>query len=125
MTTKEMIAVMQAYEEEKQIEFRLRDEIESTWGNTSRPCWDWYKYDYRIKPEEEKPARMTNRQLAKWCAGNNGQVTYKDSYVRTYYNYGQGEDDVPVREETRIRPWGFDEWTVPTVDIYNRDCKGE
>ena len=27
-------------------------------------------------------------------------------------------------EDVVIRPWGSDEWVKPTVDIYERDCKG-
>lgn len=127
MTTKEMIAVMQAHEEGKQIQYRGKHNtmVEDDWEDTCfTPDWNWAVFDYRIKPEE-KPVRMTNRQLAKWGAGNNGQVKNKDSYIRTYYNYGQGEDDVLTREEILIRPWGSNDWVEPTVDIYNRDCKGE
>lgn len=125
MTTKEKIAVMQAYEDGKKIQVATNGEEDWEDFNFGEPMWDWECCDYRIKPEEEKPVRMTNRQLAEWCVGNNGQVRHRDSYIRTYHNYSLGEDDVPVRELILIRPWGSDEWIEPTVDIYNRDCKGE
>lgn len=125
MTTKEMIAVMQAYEKGKKIQCKYLREEEDCWCDCNIPHWNWHVFYYRVKPEEEKPVRMTNRQLAEWLAGNNGQVKSWDSYIRTYRTYCQGEDDIFVREENSIRPWGSDEWIVPTVDIYERDCKGE
>ena len=32
------------------------------------------------------------------------------------------EKDIGVT--SKIRPWGSGEWIEPTVDIYERDCKG-
>ena len=47
-TTAEMIAVMQAYEDGKEIEYSNRDY--PTWNKT-KPVWDWHRNDYRVKPE--------------------------------------------------------------------------
>lgn len=60
-TTKEMIEVMQAYDEGKQIQYRLVHENE--WTDWTRPwtikeykiSWDWSNFDYRIKPEVKEP----------------------------------------------------------------------
>lgn len=50
-TTAEMIAVMQAYVDGKEIEYRCGDY--QTWRKTIDPLWDWYKTDYRVKTEPE------------------------------------------------------------------------
>lgn len=51
-TTAEKIAVMQAFEDGKEVEFRfcLTDE---TWRplKSPNPLWDWLSIDYRIKRE--------------------------------------------------------------------------
>jgi len=126
MTTKEMIAVMQAYIDGKKIQ--IADKGCKDWENyIGEPLWDWDTFDYRIKPEE-KPKKMTNRQLAEWLAKGNGEHSYgegKDDPAFTYWSYDQEEMNLPIEEEVVIRPWGSDEWIEPTVDIYERDCNGE
>ena len=125
MTIKEMIAVMQAFVNGKKIEYRLRDDIKSTWRNTSCPCWNWKAFEYRIKPEEEKPALMTNRQLAEWVGKGNGEWSaVMLGGTRSDFGYIKGKEDLEVNSDFLIRPWGSDEWVEPTVDIYERDCKG-
>lgn len=125
MTTKEMIAVMQAYEEGKKIQYRLRGDSASTWRNAVCPCWDWRTFDYRIKPEEEKPKRMTRRQLAEWCSMGKGLVSYCTvGVVSHYYWFYAHEIDEEVSDEIAIMPKGTNGWIEPTVDIYERDCKG-
>jgi len=122
MTTKEMIAVMQAYEEGKKIQTRMIGK--DGWWNNESPSWDWNHHEYRIKPEE-KPKRMTNRQLAEWLARGFG--SWKTKRCPTVYmdiSYPIFEEDTPVSDSFHIRPWGSDEWIEPTVDIYERDCKG-
>lgn len=52
MTTKEMIAVMQAYEDGKAIEFKGKMESELNW-QPCVPLWNWIDNDYRIKPETQ------------------------------------------------------------------------
>lgn len=76
MTTAEMIAVMKAYDEGKKIQFKENHEVE--WHDCNTPLWDWACFDYRVKPEEEL-TRMTNRQLAEWCAKGYGQI--KEDYL--------------------------------------------
>lgn len=51
MTTKEMIEVMQAFKDGKEIE--LSDSGENNWKLDIFPVWDWYLYKYRIKPEPQ------------------------------------------------------------------------
>ena len=46
-TTKEMIEVMQAFEDGEQIEVLQTDEC--NWRCSDGPSWDWWECDYRIK----------------------------------------------------------------------------
>ena len=48
-TTEEMIAVMQAYVDGKEIEY----ESYSKWEKVTEPAWNWGGNDYRVKPEPE------------------------------------------------------------------------
>lgn len=73
---------------------------------------------------EEEPQIMTNRQLAEWTGKRIGEYTYFDSHIAyTSYGYSKSKQNDPVPYNLRIRPWDSDEWIVPTVDIYERDCK--
>ena len=49
-TTKEMIEVMQAYERGEQIERKFLDNDDCCWVEVRAPLWDWYRSDYRVKP---------------------------------------------------------------------------
>lgn len=49
-TTKEMIEIMQAYENGEKIEYRLK-EGNKRWFKALHPEWDWVLFDYRIKPK--------------------------------------------------------------------------
>ena len=49
-TTKEMIEVMQAYENGEQIE--CLNEF-GEWERYGSPTWDWFHKDYRIKPKKK------------------------------------------------------------------------
>lgn len=50
-TIEEMTAVMQAFQEGKEIEYRSKSSKLTTWHSTEQPCWNWIVYDYRIKQE--------------------------------------------------------------------------
>lgn len=52
-TTKEMIKVMEAYENDKEIEMYERKT--SSWKRVNVPMWNWAENDYRVKPE---PTRL-------------------------------------------------------------------
>ena len=47
MNTREMVAVMQAYEDGKQIE--VADCNTVNWEDCPNPVWNWTKFNYRIK----------------------------------------------------------------------------
>ena len=80
-------------------------------------------YSQFIREVIEEPVLMTNRQLAEWLAKGNGQFKYDEPLIRLYHEYGTIHENEEVNNNIRIRPWDSDEWVVPTVDIYERDCK--
>ena len=49
MTTKEMIAVLEHYENGGEVEC---ENVDETWFEVFKPCWNFEKHKYRIK---EKP----------------------------------------------------------------------
>jgi hypothetical protein len=53
MTTKEKIAVMQAFEDGKQCQ--AREKGRNDWCDFTCTNWNWADCDFRIKPEEKKP----------------------------------------------------------------------
>lgn len=126
MTTKEQIEVMKACLDGKKIQYKPKNSLD-IWKNTNDPKWNWQFGDYRIQPEDEEPQKMTARQLAEWCAKGFGQV--KSSAMPhqrgTVVSYLEYEENLPVSDSVAIRSWGSEEWIVPTVDIYKRDCEGE
>lgn len=54
MTTERMIEVMQAYVDGDQIEYKEKEGVSEyhEWELLDIvPSWDWYKFDYRVKPK--------------------------------------------------------------------------
>jgi hypothetical protein len=49
-TTKEMIAVMQAYCNGKEIEYSIN--TGESWKEVKNPSWNWASADYRVKQKE-------------------------------------------------------------------------
>ena len=54
-TTQEMIDVMQAFMEGKEIEHSC---VNNSWHVVIEPTWNWDIYDYRIKPAEPKRVKL-------------------------------------------------------------------
>lgn len=50
MTIDEMIAVLTAAKAGKQLQLRFATEPDS-WDDCSKPCFDFSRFDYRVKPE--------------------------------------------------------------------------
>ena len=74
-------------------------------------------------PEEPKPRRATNRELAKWLSQGNGEFTIvsdKNQLWSTSFFGGRGyerdHEDEPVDGKIRVRKWDDTEWHEPTVD---------
>lgn len=51
-----MVTVMQAFKEGKAIQRRHRNRsaIEENWRDAPEPRWDWFEFDYRVKPAEPR-----------------------------------------------------------------------
>ncbi len=76
MTTKEMIEVMQAYERGEQIEYRENPDRYHNldeWEYADAPVWDWYSYEYRIKPQ---PAYRPYKDAAEFLAAQKEHGMY-------------------------------------------------
>lgn len=69
-STKEMIAVMQAYEEGNKIEAIQVNGY--NWEILDIPLWDWVHWDYRVKEELKEPTR--EEITAKWVKDNDVKV---------------------------------------------------
>lgn len=103
----------------KEREPEILEEIINKLGSPFNSCYQF------IREIIEEPQLMTNRQLAEWLARGNGECTGKDSSLAlTKYNYFKSGQNDPVPYSFRIRTWDSEEWILPTVDIYERDCKG-
>jgi len=63
-TTKEKIAIMQAFEDGKVIQFRLKGL--AYWDIVEKPAWNWDAFAFRIKPE---PKKVTMQIYQDKCTG--------------------------------------------------------
>jgi len=71
MTPQEMINVVQAFEEGKEIEYREKNS-KIPWKVALTPCWNFHNYNYRVKQKEKELYQylIYNSKL------NNYQVTF-------------------------------------------------
>ena len=70
-------------------------------------------------PEEPKPRRATNRELARWLAQGNGEYTnLKSEFYDNFssFSYRECKKDMEVYENFEVRKWDDTEWHEPTVD---------
>jgi hypothetical protein len=76
MNIKDMIEVMKAYENRKNIQCRYKDE--GRWCDLGTPSWDWSSYDYRIKQPEDKYRPYKPEELillkGKWLKTKEGSI---------------------------------------------------
>lgn len=61
MTTKEMIEVMQAYENGEEIESKGKFKDGNCWHSDHFPVWDWLLMDYRIKHKASTRLEVANK----------------------------------------------------------------
>lgn len=83
------------------------------------------RWQYLYPYEEPSKQRMTNIQFMEWLAKCNGIFKHKNH--GSCFNWITCLEDVlneEVDEDIVIRSWDSEEWVEPTVDIYERDCKG-
>ena len=79
MELKEMIKVMQHYENGGAVEFKKKDEDDTKW-RIPFPTWNWDEFDYRIKEQKQKVT------IEKWlCRSNEGEfVAIETSNIYKY-----------------------------------------
>ena len=70
---KKQIAVMQAYDNGKRIEYRHING--NTWREEDNPSWDWHTYTYRVL-EEEEYVPYTQEDLI-------NMIKYKSMFVKS------------------------------------------
>jgi len=123
VTTAEMIEVMQAFEEGKEIETRvILGQEEGPWHYVHTPVWNWPNQEYRVKEPER---RMTYRELAEWLVRGKGQWKFKEGNLccSTIISYSQDMDNYEVPFSYTIRYWNSETWLTPTKEIFLRDCR--
>lgn len=118
------LASLKEFIEENNVKFvgKLTDiEIEKLPFHTDNTSLPWQF----LYPYEEQKQRMTNIQLMEWLAKGNGVLMYNNSdYCYSYAPYTENGLNNEVGRDIVIRTWDSEEWIEPTVDIYERDCKG-
>ena len=73
MELKEMIKVMQHYEDGGEVENKEKHSDDAKWI-LACPVWNWDSFDYRIKPEKQKVT------IEKWlCRDNQGDYEIIES----------------------------------------------
>ncbi len=76
---------------------------------------EYFLVRYGHCAEIPQPRRATYRELSKWLAQGNGEMTTNDCYQSTLY-YDSKDADKPCNDKIRVRQWTDDEWHEPTVD---------
>lgn len=65
MTIEQMIEVMQAYDEGKEIQYK--PVAGGSWHDEAEPSWNFSILDYRIKPDSKyRPYKDTEEMIADW-----------------------------------------------------------
>ena len=75
-----------------------------------------YQWEFCAEiPEEPKPRRATNMELAKWLAQGKGQIL--GTKISTIYDYNAGlADNGEVPKFFKVRKWEDTDWHEATVD---------
>ena len=86
MTTEEMIKVMQAYVGGKDLQYRNK-KTGMDWLDVTNPAWEWYDYEYRIKPEPKyrplKPEELIELK-GKWLLNKGDKCLYAVAYIKPF-----------------------------------------
>lgn len=87
-------------------------------------CYDGESYPHCAEiPEEPKPRRATNRELAKWLAQGNGQKSGNKGIACISYSYGHLADDCEIDKNVVVRKWDDTEWHEPDVQYMGLEEK--
>jgi len=88
-TIDEMIAVMTAFRDGKKIE--QKDWEDDNRVDCERPIWDWSVFEFRIKPEEQKPKYINIDKAVEWFGKYLFEIGYPDDWVRDSHVLENGE----------------------------------
>lgn len=67
---------------------------------------------------------VTNRELSKWLAKGNGQISINGGRdVSMTYTYEMGHDNDEVPHFMRVRNWDDTEWYIPTEEYLKEVTK--
>ena len=97
MELKEIIKVMQHYENGGEVEWTVRGS--SSWGIIDSPLWTWSDFEYRIKEPKQKVT------IEKWLLKdvNNGEhIIMESSDVDLYLKYALKWKKVKLLESYEI-----------------------
>ena len=79
---KEMIKVMQHYDNGGEVEFKYTNDYSDKWDKDNEPCWDWSIFNYRIKEQKQKVI------IEKWlCSDNQGGLVVIETTNIEEYTY--------------------------------------
>jgi len=111
-TTKEKIAVMQAYVNGEKLEILLPSMGWDEWRAVGEPHWDWQNIDYRIKPEPKlrpwNPEEVPVGALMKTKSGNGGRymiVGLWDFRMKNLIQLGPPSAESGMSAETAMNNW--------------------
>ena len=77
-------------------------------------------------PKKPAPRRATNRELAKWLAQGNGELSQEgSSESSTSWEYKLGYMDKTVPEFIGVRKWDDTEWHEPDVEYMGIEVNDE
>lgn len=102
MTHDEMIAVLTAAKEGKQVQIRGKHNPAARWVNTQQPLWDFSTFSYRVGPE-----RITSKPYRRWLATTDMVcICNKDAGLPSYVEmYGA------------FKCWIDKDWITSTAEI--------
>ena len=87
----------------------MNNKIFVSFEGTEKECDAW------IAEHTPKTRRMTNKELARWCADNKGQWSSLTNNLCNHAYYYDSGDDIEVPNRILIREWNSNEWHEPLV----------
>lgn len=87
MTTAEMKEVIEAFENGKTIEY-LSKALNEEWTVTDKPCWDFYRNEYRVKPEPIYKPYDSVKEIGrdKWFVKSSTNIAFRIEAICCEYN---------------------------------------
>jgi hypothetical protein len=135
MDTKEMIEVMQAHIDGKEIQIVFRDDSVASpgWEKIPIPSWNWSKYVYRIAPEPKKEGRwerveviLTGDSLYMFRCPHQANVLVGLPNAARYPGFGGIDYRSPFDEKVIVRsmvPVMFEPCGVPLTAGHDDGCR--